>query len=241
MAEDRESIARSVEALIFAGERPSTAARVRKVFPDLTPGALAEIVETINESLRDQGRPYEITEVNGGYQFRTRPEYGPLIRAARPERPVRLSRAALETLAVVAYRQPLTRAELEDLRCVDCGAVLRTLLERDLLRIVGRRDAPGRPALYGSTSRFLEAFGLRSLRDLPDLSEVRAMVEVEGTPVGLDADTADDEPEAEAGARLEAGFEAEGESEAEAQARADPEADPEVGLGALGTRRDRAS
>ena len=184
---DAESIANTIEALIFAGDRPSTKAKLRKVFPELSGAELGRIVASINATLLDQGRPYEIVEVNGGYQFRTRPEYGTVIRAARPERRVRLSRPALETLAVVAYRQPLTRAELEELRCVDCGAVLRTLLERDLVRIVGRRDVPGRPSLYGSTSHFLETFGLRSLRDLPDLREARAMVEEDGTIVDLSA------------------------------------------------------
>jgi segregation and condensation protein B len=182
VAEDVETIAKAVEVLIFSADRPSSAAQLRKVFPELSAADLAEVVRGINARLLAQDRPYEIVEVGGGYQFRTRPEYGELIRAARPERPARLSRAALETLAVVAYRQPLTRAELEELRCVDCGAVLKTLLERDLVRIVGRRDTPGRPALYGSTSRFLEIFGLRSLRDLPDLREVESMVQVTGTP-----------------------------------------------------------
>jgi segregation and condensation protein B len=187
LEQDAESIANAIEALIFAGDRPATTARLRKVFPELTGVELGRIVASINAALLEQGRPYEIVEVNGGYQFRTRPEYGAVIRAARPERRVRLSRAALETLAVVAYRQPLTRAELEELRCVDCGAVLRTLLERDLVRIVGRRDVPGRPSLYGSTSNFLETFSLRSLRDLPDLREAHAMVEEDGTIVDLGA------------------------------------------------------
>ncbi len=194
MAEDRETIAKAIEALIFAADRPSNAAGLRKAFPELTPRELAGIVESINTTLRDQNRPYEIVEVGGGYQFRTRLEYGALIRAARPERRVRLSRAALETLAVVAYRQPLTRAELEDLRCVDCGAVLRTLLDRGLVRIVGRRDAPGRPVLYASTSRFLETFGLRSLQDLPDLREMREMIEEDGTPVAFEAISAAEDP-----------------------------------------------
>lgn len=192
MAEDVETIAKAVEALIFSADRPSGAAQLRKVFPELSAAELAEIVNGINSKLLEQARPYEIVEVGGGYQFRTRPEYGELIRAARPERPARLSRAALETLAVVAYRQPFTRAELEELRCVDCGAVLKTLLERDLLRIVGRRDTPGRPALYGSTSRFLEIFGLRSLRDLPDLREVEEMLQVKGTPADA-PDAAEDD------------------------------------------------
>jgi segregation and condensation protein B len=101
----------------------------------------------------------------------------------QPERKVRLSRAALETLAVIAYRQPITRPEIEDLRCVDCGAVLKGLLERGFVRIVGRREAAGRPVLYGTSARFLETFGLPSLRDLPELRELDTMWEERGTPV----------------------------------------------------------
>ena len=92
------------------------------------------------------------------------------------ERPARLSRAALETLAVIAYRQPVTRAEIEHVRGVDCGPVLRSLLERHLVRIAGHRDVPGRPMLYGTTRRFLEVFGLASLEDLPSLRELDELV-----------------------------------------------------------------
>jgi segregation and condensation protein B len=161
-----------LEALIFAADGPLTPQAIRKVLPRLTPARIAERVEEINRDLAGTARPYEIALVSGGYQFRTRPEYGELLLRSQPERRVRLSKAALETLAVIAYRQPVTRAEVEEVRCVDCGAVMKSLLERDLLRIVGRRDAPGRPALYGTTSIFLETFGLPSLRDMPPLREL---------------------------------------------------------------------
>ena len=121
-----------------------------------------------------------------GFQFRTRPEFAEVILAATPERKLRLSRPALETLALVAYRQPLTRAEIEDLRGVDCGAVVKSLLERDLVRIVGRRDAPGRPALYGTSATFLETFGLRGLTDLPALREIEAIVAAPSEEISLD-------------------------------------------------------
>lgn len=160
-----------LEALIFSSRGPATPGQIRRALPDLTPSRISELVGQINESLQAGGRPYEITPVAGGYQFRTRSEFADVIRAGLPDRTVRLSRAALETLAVVAYRQPVTRAEIDDVRSVDCGAVLRSLLERSLVRIVGRRDAPGRPALYGTSHQFLETFGLNSLRDLPPLAE----------------------------------------------------------------------
>ena len=179
-----------VEALIFASNGPVTAAALRRAVSNLGAGELAEIVKQVNEELAKQGRPYAISEVAGGYQFRTRPEYADEIRAMQPERKLRLSRPALETLAVIAYKQPITRAEIEDLRCVDCGAVLKSLLDRSLVRIVGRRDAPGRPVLWGTSATFLETFGLKSLRDLPDLRQIDALdEEEEGTPVQRLADS----------------------------------------------------
>ncbi len=176
-----------VEALIFAAGSPVGLAQLRRVLPDLSPAQARAIVKELNGALEQEGRPYEIAEVAGGYQFRTRPEFAACIRAMQPERKLRLSRAALETLAVIAYRQPITRAEIEDLRCVDCGAVVKGLLERGLVRMLGRRDAPGRPVLYGTSASFLEKFGLPSLSDLPELRELDALEQERGTPAREDA------------------------------------------------------
>ncbi len=183
-----------LEALIFASHGPATVGQLRRVLPRLTPKRIGELVAEINQALEQTGRPYEIVEVAGGYHFRTRPALGELLQAARPERKLRLSRPALETLSVIAYKQPLTRAEIEDLRCVDCGAVLKGLLDRHLVRIVGRRDAPGKPALYGTSASFLETFGLKSLRELPELREVLAMDETGGTPIEQAAGEGELEP-----------------------------------------------
>ena len=166
----------ALEALIFAADGPIGAAVLRRAFAHATPAQISAAVAEINASLAATGRPYEIAEVAAGYRFRTRPQYSEVILAATPERKIRLSRPALETLALIAYRQPLTRPEIENLRGVDCGAVVKSLLERDLVRIVGRRDAPGRPALYGTSAMFLETFGLRGLSDLPALREIEAIV-----------------------------------------------------------------
>jgi segregation and condensation protein B len=185
---ETHDLRRALEALIFSSDEPATAAFIRRALPSLTPSRIPDLVEEINEELRKNERPYEIVEVSAGYQFRTLPEFAEVLRAAQPERKLRLSRAALETLAVVAYRQPVTRAEVEEVRSVDCGAVLRGLLERSLIRIVGRRDAPGRPVLYATSSQFLETFGLKSLGDLPTLREVESVVEGEpGTPAEVPA------------------------------------------------------
>ncbi len=180
----------TLEAVIFSAGGPATLAQIRRALPRITLQRVAELVEEINRELSESGRPYEIGEVAGGYQFRTRPEFAELLGAARPLRKLRLSRAALETLSVIAYKQPITRIEVEDLRCVDCGAVLKGLLERNLVRLVGRRDAPGRPGLYGTTNTFLETFGLPSLRELPALREILTMEQIEGTPI---AEAADDQ------------------------------------------------
>ena len=186
-----ESPRHALEAVIFAAGGPVNATQIRRALPQLAPSRIPDLVAEIDEDLEKSGRPYEIARVAGGYQFRSRPEFADVIRAAQPERKLRMSQPALETLALVAYRQPLTRAEIEDLRCVDCGAVLKGLLERDLVRIVGRRDAPGRPALYGTSTHFLSTFGLDTLRDLPELREIAALDEFSGTPL---ADALGEEP-----------------------------------------------
>jgi len=180
---DDDATRTALEALIFAATGPATVAQLRRALPKLSPSEISGSVKQINEELVRDGRPYEIVEVAGGYCFRSRPEFGDLILSAQPERRTRLSRPALESASVIAYRQPVTRAEIEDLRCVDCGAVIKSLMDRGLIRILGRRDAPGRPVLYGTTAKFLETFGLRSLRDLPELREIADLYQEHGTPM----------------------------------------------------------
>jgi segregation and condensation protein B len=187
---DTLDLRRALEALIFSSEEPASAAFLRRALPSLAPSRLPDLVEEINEELRKSARPYEIVEVAGGYQFRTLPEFAEVLQAAQPERKLRLSRAALETLAVIAYRQPVTRPEVEEVRSVDSGAVLKSLLERGLTRIVGRRDAPGRPVLYGTSAQFLETFGLRSLGDLPTLRELDSLAEAKPGTAAAPTDAA---------------------------------------------------
>ena len=118
-----------------------------------------------------------LDEVAGGWLFRTSAKYAPFVRDLAGEKPVRLTRAQVETLAIAAYRQPITRPEIDEIRGVDSGATLKLLLERDLLRILGKKDEPGRPLLYGTTTQFLEFFGLKSLKDLPTLKEFTELSE----------------------------------------------------------------
>jgi len=165
---------KQLEAFIFASDTPLSLDRLSA----LVEQPRAELRPLLNELLGEYPlgeRGFYLAEVAGGYQFRTDAALAPWLRKLGKERPFRFSRAALETLAIVAYRQPITRAEIEYLRGVDSGGVMKTLLEKNLLRILGKKDIPGRPLMYGTSRQFLELFGLRDLDDLPTLKEFAAL------------------------------------------------------------------
>jgi segregation and condensation protein B len=173
---DRESRKRIVEALVLGAPEPVSAQKMADVVPGLEADEARALVAELEREYEEQGRAFEIWQVAGGYQLRTRPEYASYLRLLHRERPLRLSRAALETLALVAYRQPVTRAEIEAVRGVEVDAVIRSLLERQLVRIAGHREVPGRPMVYATTKRFLEVFGLGRLEDLPTLREMEELL-----------------------------------------------------------------
>jgi segregation and condensation protein B len=157
-----------VEAMLFASDVPLEAERIREVLDLENAPAARELVEELIARYEAEPRGLAIVEVGGGYRMVTRPELAPwLVRLARARTRVRLSRPALETLAIVAYKQRVSRPELDAVRGVNSDAVLDNLLERRLIRIGGRKEAPGRPFLYETTREFLVAFGLRDLNDLP--------------------------------------------------------------------------
>jgi segregation and condensation protein B len=162
-----------VEALLFASEKPVSASRLVGFLGKSSARKIPELIEKLNDSYSVSGRVFRVREVAGGYQMYLMPTYTRAVEnylGSHRER--RLSQAALETLAVVAYKQPVSRADIEHVRGVNSGGVLASLLERKLTAIVGRSDKVGRPLLYGTTDRFLEYFGLRSLNDLPSLEEL---------------------------------------------------------------------
>ena len=166
-----------IEALLLTSDRPLSTARLASVIPHLKADSVAALIDELNRAYAESGRAFRVREVAGGYRLYAQPEYQSHIEAlAVITREARLSQAALETLAVVAYRQPVARGDIEYVRGCDCDGVLRTLLARKLIAIKGRSDAPGRPLLYATTDRFLEYFGLARLGDLPDWSEIAAMV-----------------------------------------------------------------
>ncbi|MFP6638872.1 MAG: SMC-Scp complex subunit ScpB, partial [Myxococcota bacterium] len=169
-----------IEALVMASPEPVSAERLSSIVPDLSPASAKDLVNELNTEYQEAGRAFEIWEVAGGFQLRTLVEFAGYLKELRKERPLRLSQAALETLSIIAYKQPVTRAELEDVRGVDTGAVVRGLLDRRLLRIAGHRDVPGRPLLYATRRRFLEVFGLESLKDLPALRELEELAREQG-------------------------------------------------------------
>lgn len=167
-----EELKRVIEAILFASDEPLSINEIREVLD----GADGRIIRTVIEGLRDEyekeKRSFRIVEVAGGFQMATDPLYGEWLKKMYKSRQTnRLSGPALETLAIIAYRQPVTRADIEFIRGVNVDGVIKNLMDRNLIRITGRKDVPGRPILYGTTKEFLLYFGLNSLDELPKLKE----------------------------------------------------------------------
>ncbi len=156
-----------LESLLLVSEEPLTLDRIKAALPFADINIIRDTIQKLKEEYNHTERGIHIAEVAGGYQFRTHPDCAVWIRNLLKPSPQRLSTAALETLAIVAYKQPVMRSDIEHLRGVDAGGVIRMLLDRKLIRILGRKELPGRPLLYGTTRFFLEVFGLKDIKDLP--------------------------------------------------------------------------
>ena len=174
----------AIEALVFTSESPLKTEKIVELITDeygfeLGKKEINPILDEIAEDFNAEGRGFFLTEVAGGYQFRTKTTYAQLLQKLKAKRPPKFGRAAMEVLAIIAYRQPITRAEVEDLRGVDSGGVVRSLLEKRLVRILGRKEVPGKPIIYGTTKTFLEVFNLMDLSQLPTLKEFVELEEVE--------------------------------------------------------------
>jgi segregation and condensation protein B len=173
-------LAKLLEAALFASGRPIPLDELAALDTEASPAALALALQEIREHYDGEGHGVELVELAGGWQILTRPEYTETIeRAQLAARPQRLSAAALETLAIIAYRQPIGRAEIEEIRGVSAGGMLKTLLERGLIDVVGRSDGVGRPLLYGTTPLFLEHFALRHLGELPRADQLAIALRTE--------------------------------------------------------------
>jgi len=172
-----KEIRETIEVLLFASDTPLTLNNMRPFVDGVPSEDLTAAIQDLNDEYHKSGRSFEIKRLAGGYQLVTRVEFSDLVRTFQHHRlSSRLSPAALETLAIVAYRQPITRLAIEDIRGVDVSGVLHTLLERRVIRITGRDKGLGRPLLYSTTDEFLRYFGLNDLSDLPDKKEIMELL-----------------------------------------------------------------
>lgn len=193
---DQMEVKGMLEALLFVAHEPLTLEKMAGALEHVPKSTIQSVLEVLQSEYEQNGRGLQIAEVAGGYQCVTRPEYGRVIkRLIKGKTTAKLSRSALETLAIIGYKQPMTRADIEKIRGVETSGVLRTLLDQKLVRIVGRQDVPGRPILYGTSKQFLHRFGLRDLRDLPPLKEIKELGDPEQDllDASMDADSSSEE------------------------------------------------
>jgi len=162
-----------LEGLFFISDSPIRLETLVEIMPESNKEAILDGIRQIQLEYEDSSKGIELTEIAGGYQFRTKPMWAGWVNRLKKAKAIKLSQAALETLAIVAYRQPVIRPAIEEIRGVDSGSVLHTLLEKGLIKVMGRQDLPGRPIVYGTTKAFLELFGLNTLSDLPTLKEIQ--------------------------------------------------------------------
>ena len=168
-----------IEALLFASPEPLTQKKINTIF-DADPPDLDKYTEKLKKKYQKNDNSFEILNVAGGYQIRTRSEYDFFVRRLIIKTgQFYLSQAALESLSIIAYKQPISRLDIEGIRGVDCAGVLKTLLKKSLIKISGREDSPGRPLIYKTTDNFLKSFGLNKLSDLPKLKEISELIENE--------------------------------------------------------------
>ena len=162
-----------LEGILFVSDSPVKLKTLIDVLPDVSKESIEQTLQSMKAECEDPAKGLELVEVAGGVQYRTKPHLAEHINRLKKAKPVKFSPSAMETLAIVAYRQPVIRPEIERIRGVDCGWTLRVLMEKGLVKMMGRKDLPGRPIIYGTTQTFLELFGLNSLVDLPTLKEIQ--------------------------------------------------------------------
>jgi segregation and condensation protein B len=185
---------RIIEAALLASTEPQSLTDLKRLFDDeLGPDTLRRLVEELREDWA--GRAVELASVASGWRFQTKPEFQPFLDRLNPEKRPRYSRAVMETLAIIAYRQPVTRGDVEDIRGVAVtAAVIQSLESRGWIDVVGHRETPGRPALYATTKTFLDDLGLRSLQELPPLEEIARTLQLEQQGAAATAQPAANEP-----------------------------------------------
>jgi segregation and condensation protein B len=185
---ERDEIKSILESLLFVADGPQSVQRLAEVLDPVDKELIHELLHELRQDFEAQNRGIRLVEVAGGYQLRTPKANAEAVKKFLGGRPARMGKATLETLAIVAYRQPITKAEIEAIRGVDVDGVITTLLERNLIRAVARKDVPGRPFLYGTTPEFLQLFNLKDLSQLPTLKEMEeiSLPEIPGETIPLD-------------------------------------------------------
>ena len=185
---EREEIRSIIESLLFVADGPQSLQRFAEVLDGVDRETIQSILNELQIELEAQNRGIRLAEVAGGYQLRTPKANADWVKKFLGGRPARMGKATLETLAIIAYRQPITKAEIEAIRGVDVNGVIGTLLERNLIRAVARKDVPGRPFLYGTTAEFLQLFNLKDLSQLPTLKAMEeiSLPEIPGDTIFLD-------------------------------------------------------
>jgi segregation and condensation protein B len=185
---EREDVKSIVESLLFVADGPQTLQRFAEVLEGVDKNTIQAVLSELQAEWEVQRRGVQLVEVAGGYQLRTAKVNADWVKKFLGGRPARMGRATLETLAIIAYRQPITKAEIEAIRGVDVDGVIATLLERNLIRAVARKDVPGRPFLYGTTPEFLQLFNLKDLTHLPTLKEMDeiSLPEIPGDTISLE-------------------------------------------------------
>src|SRR6266508_6391188 len=185
---EREDVKSILESLLLVADGPQSVQRLGEVLEGTDKGTIESALKELKSELETQNRGIRLAEVAGGYQLRTPKANADWVKKFLGGRPARMGKATLETLAIIAYRQPITRAEIEAIRGVDVDGVIATLLERNLIRAVARKDVPGRPFLYGTTAEFLQLFNLQDLSQLPTLKEMEeiSLPEIPTDTISLD-------------------------------------------------------
>ena len=190
-----DDIKNIIESLLFVADEPLSIDRFKNIIGQAETKEIRQALEELGADYETRQGGFYLNQVAGGYQIRTRSEYMQWIKRLLQPKPLRLSKAALETLAIIAYKQPVIRSDVEHIRGVDCGGVLRVLLERKFIRVLGRRELPGRPLIYATTKRFLEVFDLKNLKDLPTPKEIEEFGSALSENMDAAADDAQGEPE----------------------------------------------
>lgn len=177
----------AVEALIFASEKPITTDQIKKVLGDLDASSINKIIAELKNEYETQNRGIRIIEIAGGFQMITSSNFAPFLKKLFKNRySDKLSKPALESLAIIAYKQPLTKAEIESLRNVNVDGVIKSLVDKNLIRICGRKKIPGRPFVFGTTREFLEHFGLKSLQDLPKMEDFTVLAQEKEAQIDIE-------------------------------------------------------